>query len=58
MADEKKKTEAIIAAKRAEYDAELENIRKKYEVDTKAAEENLSESIDKLALKYVKTQIL
>ena len=56
--NERKKTEAIIAAKKAEYDALLEKERKKYEVDTKAAEEDLSESIDKLALKYVKTQIL
>ena len=58
LANEKKKTEAILAAKKAEYDEALENVRKKYEVDTKVAEENLSESIDKLALKYVKTQIL
>ncbi len=58
LENERKKTEAIIAAKRAEYDAELEKIRNKYDVDTKAAEENLSQSIDKLALKYVKTQIL
>ncbi len=58
LADERKKTEEILAAKKAEYDASLENERKKYEVDTKAAEEDLSESIDKLALKYVKTQIL
>ena len=56
--NERKKTEMIIAAKKAEYDALLEKERKKYEVDTKAAEEDLSESIDKLALKYVKTQIL
>ena len=56
--NERKKTEEIIAAKKAEYDAELEKERHKYEADTKAAEENLSESIDKLALKYVKTQIL
>ena len=58
LANEKKKTEEILAAKKADYDAELENIRNKYEADTKAAEENLSERIDKLALKYVKTQIL
>ena len=56
--NERKKTEAIIAAKKAEYDALLEKERNQFEVDTKAAEENLSESIDKLALKYVKTQIL
>ena len=36
----------------------LKKERNKYAVDTKAAEEDLSESIDKLALKYVKTQIL
>ena len=58
LAKERKKTEEIIADKKAEYDAELEKIREKYEADTKAAESNLSESIDKLALKYVKTQIL
>ena len=58
LAKERKKTEEIIADKMAEYDAELEKIREKYEADTKAAESNLSESIDKLALKYVKTQIL
>ena len=56
--NERKKTEAILAEKKAEYDAELEKIRQQYETDTKAAEENLSVSIDKLALKYVKTQIL
>lgn len=56
--NERKKTESILADKKAEYDAELEKIRKSYEADTKAAESNLSESIDKLALKYVKTQIL
>lgn len=50
LENERKKTEAIIAAKKAEYDASLESIRKKHEVDTKIAEENLSESIDKLAL--------
>ena len=54
----KKMTEAIIAEKKQEYDASLEGLRKKYEVDTKTAEENLSESIEKLAMKYVKTQIL
>ena len=58
LAKERKKTEEIIADKMAEYDAELEKIREKYEADTKAAESNLSESIDKLALEYVKTQIL
>ena len=56
--NERKKTEAILAEKKAEYDASLESLRKKYEVDTKTAEENLSESIEKLAMKYVKTQIL
>ena len=56
--NERKKTEAILAEKKAEYDAELEKIRQQYETDTKEAEENLSVSIDKLALKYVKTQIL
>ena len=58
LADEQKKTETIIAEQKAKYDAELDNIRKQYETDTSAAEENLSEKIDKLALKYVKTQIL
>lgn len=58
LANERKKTEQILEDKKAEYDAELEKIRQKYETDTKAAEENLSDSIDKLALKYVKTQIL
>ncbi len=58
LANERKKTEEILDAKKAEYDAALENVRKKYDVDTRAAEENLSESIDKLALKYVKTQTL
>ncbi len=58
LADEQKKTETIIAEQKAKYDAELENIRKKYETDTTAAEETFSEKIDKLALKYVKTQIL
>ena len=52
MADE------TILNKKAEYDAELEKIHNEYEAATKAAEENLSEKIDKLALKYVKTQIL
>ncbi|MBQ6507867.1 MAG: hypothetical protein IJI07_00185 [Flexilinea sp.] len=58
LENERKKTEEIIAAKKAEYDALLEKERNKFEADTKAAEEDLSESIDKLALKYVKTQIL
>ena len=58
LSNERKKTETILADKKAEYDAELEKIRQQYETDTKAAEENLSVSIDKLALKYVKTQIL
>ncbi len=58
LENERKKTEEAIALKKAEYEAALESIRTKYDVDTKAAEENLSESIDKLALKYVKTQIL
>lgn len=58
LEDEQKKTETIIAEQREKYDAEHENIRKQYETDTSAAEENLSEKIDKLALKYVKTQIL
>ena len=48
----------IVAEKKAEYDAELEKISKEFEEKTSAAEKNLSESIDKLALKYVKTQIL
>mgnify|MGYP002627075887 CR=1 FL=1 len=56
--DEQRKTEIMIADQKAKYDAELEKIRKQYENDTKTAEENLSESIEKLALKYVKTQIL
>ena len=63
--NERKKTETILADKKAEYltyaaeyDVELEKIRQKYSTDTKAAEENLSASIDKLAQKYVKTQIL
>ena len=56
--DEQRKTEIMIADQKAKYDAELEKIRKQYEYDTKTAEENLSESIEKLALKYVKTQIL
>ena len=55
---EHKKTEAILAEKKAEYDEALEKLRQDYENDTNEAEENLSESIDKLALKYVKTQIL
>ena len=58
LSNERKKTEAILANKKAEYDAELEKISKQYETDTSAAEKNLSEKIDKLALKYVKTQIL
>jgi len=58
LANERKKTEIILADKKAEYDAELEKIHNEYEAATKAAEENLSEKIDKLALKYVKTQIL
>lgn len=56
--NERKKTETILADKKAEYDAELEKISKEFETDTAAAEKNLSESIEKLALKYVKTQIL
>jgi F0F1-type ATP synthase membrane subunit b/b' len=56
--NERKKTETILADKKAEYDAELEKIRQQYNTDTRAAEENLSENIDKLAQKYVKTQIL
>ena len=58
LANERKKTETILADKKAEYDAELEKIRQQYDTDTRAAEENLSETIDKLAQKYVKTQIL
>lgn len=58
LSNERKKTEAILANKKAEYDAELEKISKQYETDTSAAEKNLSEKMDKLALKYVKTQIL
>lgn len=58
LSNERKKTETILADKKAEYDVELEKIRQKYEADTKAAEEKLSDSIDKLAQKYVKTQIL
>ena len=58
LSNERKKTETILADKKAEYDVELEKIRQKYEADTKAAEENLSDNIDKLAQKYVKTQIL
>lgn len=58
LADEQKKTEIMLAEQKEKYDAELENIRKKYDVDTREAEQNLSEKIDKLALKYVKTQIL
>ena len=58
LANERKKTEYILADKKAEYDAELEKIRQKYETDTQASEEKLSKSIDKLAQKYVKTQIL
>ena len=58
LANERKKTELILADKKAEYDAELEKLRQKYETDTQSAEEQLSESIDKLAQKYVKTQIL
>ncbi len=58
LSNERKKTETILADKKAEYDAELEKIRQKYDADTKAAEEKLSDSIDKLAQKYVKTQIL
>ena len=58
LANERKKTEYILADQKAEYDAELEKIRQKYETDTQASEEKLSKSIDKLAQKYVKTQIL
>ena len=58
LENEQKKTETILAEQKAKYEAELEKIRSDYDVDTKAAEENLSEKIDKLALKYVKTQIL
>lgn len=58
LSNERKKTEMILAEKKAEYDAELEKISKEFEEKTGAAEKNLSESIDKLALKYVKTQIL
>ena len=58
VSDEQKKSEIIIAEQKARYDEELENIRNKYKEDTGAAEETLSESIDRLALKYVKTQIL
>lgn len=58
LSNERKKTEMILAEKKAEYDAELEKISKEFEEKTSAAEKNLSESIDKLALKYVKTQIL
>lgn len=58
LSNERKKTEMILAEKIAEYDAELEKIGKEFEEKTDAAEKNLSESIDKLALKYVKTQIL
>ena len=58
LAQERKKTESIIAAKQAEYDAELEKIRSQYDVDTRSAEEGLSVQIEKLAMKYVKTQIL
>ena len=58
LANERKKTETILAEKKAEYDAALEKIRTEYETDTHEAEQNLSEKIDKLALKYVKTQIL
>lgn len=58
VSDEQKKSKIIIAEQKARYDEELENIRTKYKEDTGAAEETLSESIDRLALKYVKTQIL
>lgn len=58
VSDEQKKSKIIIAEQKAKYDEELENIRTKYKEDTGAAEETLSESIDRLALKYVKTQIL
>lgn len=58
LANEQKKTEMILADKKAEYDAELEKISREFAEKTVAAEKNLSESIDKLALKYVKTQIL
>lgn len=58
LSNERKKTEMILAEKKAEYDTELEKISKEFEEKTSAAEKNLSESIDKLALKYVKTQIL
>ena len=55
---EQKKSEAIIAAQVAEYEAELDKLRSKYDVDTRSAEEGLSVQIEKLAMKYVKTQIL
>ncbi len=58
LSNERKKTELILADKKAEYDAKLEKISKQFEGETDEAEKNLSESIDKLALKYVKTQIL
>ena len=58
VSDEQKKSEIIISEQKAKYDEELENIRTKYKEDTGAAEETFSESIDRLALKYVKTQIL
>lgn len=58
LSNEQKKTETIVADKKAEYDAELKRISKEFEEKTSAAEKNLSESIEKLALKYVKTQIL
>ena len=58
LENERKKTEEIINAKKAEYDAELEKIRSRFDVDTRSAEEGLSVQIEKLAMKYVKTQIL
>jgi F-type H+-transporting ATPase subunit b len=58
LENEQKKTESVLAEQKAKYEAALEEIRVRYDADTKAAEENLSEKIDKLALKYVKTQIL
>ena len=58
LSDEQKKSEIIISEQKAKYDEELESIRTKYKEDTGAAEDTYSESIDRLALKYVKTQIL
>ena len=45
-------------AKRAKETWKDTDAYKEFEEKTSAAEKNLSESIDKLALKYVKTQIL